>query len=785
MLNVLRMCMHAYIYICVCMCVCPTLPVCCACHAFALSRLLLSNECASCVEDSLSADSTCLPLPNMAPNMTKEREEEEEMQVVKDDVSKAESNGEKTATKSDDWSLKADSLAMKQLKTTQDITRKLFRCLQKAIGGTNDAERTVSLKTLHADLFAQKRRLGAEVNMLRDKTVMLQQSECGLKAALAEAREDCRRMHRKLDRLAASGVEIPVGFGTTTRLGRAAEGGVPGTQTAAALKQPDSNATDRRSDERITTSGDGDGSYGAKEIDGNKKAIIQGGSTGVISSPPILMKPGDQDQLLDDKVRAAEMNAKSRLEEISALRQENLELNKELTRVIRMYKEAPGPLQEEKLGGIKQLKTDLNTQKILMQNEREQQLVLQEDVTRLKGQLLAIEESHNQEMEAQRLTWKEHIQNNLKLLETLQMEMDKTSLNLEQAKKNAARTQELQLQINEYEQLIKASQAETKHRREGEGEAVRKGDVKKVDENVGAATDASTAGAASFSSVGGSSDDAAAKKDDALVNNLKAQLEELQSQCTDLSFEVDQTSQAYDSSNEQNARLLEKVSTAEISYSKLQKEITRLRHQLVLVGQERQTIEMKGMEAEQMHAQSIQYVERASRHVKEVEAALKKKDEQLTLYLKQQHEVNQQLLKARVVAEDAASDVATLRTLANTLQARCDKLAEEASAAKASAHRAQEEAAAAVSADEKRRNNKDSRGLSGGGEMNQLRDELNGLKQLLRCNVCSTRQKDCIITKCWHAFCRECIDTNLRNRHRKCPACGKSFGVDDVGELWL
>ncbi len=720
--------------------------------------------------------------------MTKDREEGD-VQLVMDGVSKTESNGDKTATKSDDWSIKADLLAKRQLTSTQDITRKLFRCLQKAMGRMNDAERTVSLKNLHVDLFAQKRRLGAEVNMLRDKTVMLQQSECGLKAALAEAREDCRRTHRKLDRLAASGVEIPVDFGAATRLGRPAGGGggeVPGVQTAAALKQPDdSNTTDRRSDELFRTSGDGDGngSYTAKYVDDNRKAIIQEvGSTGVISSPPpppILMKPGGQDhQLLVDKVRPAELNAKSRLEEISALRQENLELNKELTRVIRMHKEAPAPLPDEKLGRINQLKTDLDVQKILMENERAQRLGLQEGMTRLKGQLLAMEESHNQEMEVQRLTWKEHIQNNLKMLETLQMEMDTTSLNLEQAKKNAARTQELQFQINEYEQLIKASQAEIRHLREG---AERKSGAKKVDENVvDATTDASTAGAASFSSVGGSS-----SSDDAVINNLKAQLEELQSQCVDLSFEVDQTSQAYDSSNEQNARLLEKVSTAEISYSKLQKEMTRLRHQLVLVGQERQAMEMKGMEAEQMHAQSTQYVERASRHMKEVEAVLKKKDEQLTLCLKQQHEINQRLLKARVVAEDAASDVATLRTLTNTLQSRCDKLAEEASAAKASAHRAQEEAAAASADEQQRSNNKDSGGLSGGGEMNRLRDELNGLKQLLRCNVCSTRHKDCIITKCWHAFCRECIDTNLRNRHRKCPACGKSFGADDVGELWL
>ena len=34
--------------------------------------------------------------------------------------------------------------------------------------------------------------------------------------------------------------------------------------------------------------------------------------------------------------------------------------------------------------------------------------------------------------------------------------------------------------------------------------------------------------------------------------------------------------------------------------------------------------------------------------------------------------------------------------------------------------------------------------------------------------------------RCFHLFCKECIDENLRNRSRKCPACGEKFGQDDV-----
>ncbi len=51
---------------------------------------------------------------------------------------------------------------------------------------------------------------------------------------------------------------------------------------------------------------------------------------------------------------------------------------------------------------------------------------------------------------------------------------------------------------------------------------------------------------------------------------------------------------------------------------------------------------------------------------------------------------------------------------------------------------------------------------------------------MLRCSVCKDRFKSVAITRCYHLFCKECIDENLRNRQRKCPACGDKFGENDV-----
>lgn len=73
--------------------------------------------------------------------------------------------------------------------------------------------------------------------------------------------------------------------------------------------------------------------------------------------------------------------------------------------------------------------------------------------------------------------------------------------------------------------------------------------------------------------------------------------------------------------------------------------------------------------------------------------------------------------------------------------------------------------------------------------MNSGTDEENTMLDItlnmLRCSVCKDRFKEVAITRCFHLFCRECIDENLRNRSRKCPACGEKFGQDDVKQVYF
>lgn len=56
---------------------------------------------------------------------------------------------------------------------------------------------------------------------------------------------------------------------------------------------------------------------------------------------------------------------------------------------------------------------------------------------------------------------------------------------------------------------------------------------------------------------------------------------------------------------------------------------------------------------------------------------------------------------------------------------------------------------------------------------------------MMKCPVCHVRDKSTVITRCYHVFCADCVQTCIDTRQRKCPGCAKPFGADDVHQLFL
>ncbi|ORX53956.1 hypothetical protein DM01DRAFT_1335814 [Hesseltinella vesiculosa] len=67
----------------------------------------------------------------------------------------------------------------------------------------------------------------------------------------------------------------------------------------------------------------------------------------------------------------------------------------------------------------------------------------------------------------------------------------------------------------------------------------------------------------------------------------------------------------------------------------------------------------------------------------------------------------------------------------------------------------------------------------------QLVEECEELRSLLKCSTCKTRFRSHLITRCMHTFCKRCIDDRIETRQRRCPTCGEAFGSTDVRQFFL
>lgn len=114
------------------------------------------------------------------------------------------------------------------------------------------------------------------------------------------------------------------------------------------------------------------------------------------------------------------------------------------------------------------------------------------------------------------------------------------------------------------------------------------------------------------------------------------------------------------------------------------------------------------------------------------------------------------------------------------LQRRCDALTSQAETDRKARMEAERKVTAKVKAAKKAVKDAEKEVV---GEDEGDKEMLETTLHMLRCSVCLDRFKSVAITRCFHLFCKECVDQNLRDRHRKCPACGEKFGQDDVRNI--
>lgn len=76
-------------------------------------------------------------------------------------------------------------------------------------------------------------------------------------------------------------------------------------------------------------------------------------------------------------------------------------------------------------------------------------------------------------------------------------------------------------------------------------------------------------------------------------------------------------------------------------------------------------------------------------------------------------------------------------------------------------------------------------GLMNSGGDSGMRKLVLDLNKRLKCTLCKENEKNAVISTCMHVFCFSCLDSQIKNRNRKCPICKNMFGQNDIKRVWL
>eukprot|EP00887_Chlorella_sp_A99_P005997 scaffold27.g5997.t1 len=281
---------------------------------------------------------------------------------------------------------------------------------------------------------------------------------------------------------------------------------------------------------------------------------------------------------------------------------------------------------------------------------------------------------------------------------------------------------------------------------------------------------------------------------DALQRHVAAsqkEVEDARAEAEAFLEQLESTGGAYEEQRDRNLRLEESLVARDA-------DISRLR---LVQGKGERVVEEATVAAQER---------RASEEGREAAAAAARRSEDAAAMLRQR--VAELEAKSQVLLDELDRAKRDVRALA----AQCEEAKQEAAEREAliDAHKAEAETVRQEAAARARERNEESEKLrreqgrvarlqeelqtvqarverlqrlesSPSGKDRELQRETEALRKMVNCNVCHQRQKDVIITKCWHMFCNHCIKRNLESRHRKCPGCGISFGAGDVQHFYF
>eukprot|EP01132_Coremiostelium_polycephalum_P003158 gene3158-3952_t len=265
---------------------------------------------------------------------------------------------------------------------------------------------------------------------------------------------------------------------------------------------------------------------------------------------------------------------------------------------------------------------------------------------------------------------------------------------------------------------------------------------------------------------------------EATVNQDKLNQESQKQEIEALIMEIDNMGKAYEQMQEQNTRLVKQLSDKEDMHAHLMAENIKSQQTIRLSKEQQQAVDEKMSKNEEKMKAQAELMQKIEERSSLLQKQLSKVSEDL-------HICNFELEKhKRFVRENSAHSVELKTQLdhLNNLNVELKKKSDD------SIFALEREIDKAKRLDEEKQLLKkklEKVNLKSSSSSSTAEDELKLVNQKLRCTICNDRQKNTVIAKCFHVFCKECIYSNIESRKRRCPGCKRPFSESDVHQIYL
>ncbi|KAI8575336.1 hypothetical protein K450DRAFT_262277 [Umbelopsis ramanniana AG] len=262
------------------------------------------------------------------------------------------------------------------------------------------------------------------------------------------------------------------------------------------------------------------------------------------------------------------------------------------------------------------------------------------------------------------------------------------------------------------------------------------------------------------------------------IEQLKMTVEVLEPCEATILTQIDQDGLAHDKLQEQNSREVFSFIVHNDTIAKLRAEIAKYAQTFSRLKSQRE------VEANRMHG-------------------LKKTNEQQSEHIKQLHEREQNLLgqatsksqdltkkkyeieRIRLQIEAGTNNIKELKNKLSEQEFQANELQKTFNVKDKHLEKATRDKEQIEQELERMKRKIESMSQSDNPAEEELRQECEELRTLLKCSACHTRFRSHLLLRCMHTFCKECIDIRIGTRQRRCPSCGESFGSSDVRQFYF